>query len=239
MHDRQSVKSPGRAADVTRGVIRWGFKSVVFTVVFAACLFIASGDRGWGMAWVYLGVYLVNQIILALVLSPELLAERSGAQEGTKPWDLPLAIVAVIVLPLAMDVVAGLDHRHGWTASLSPGLQVAALVLMAAGIALTTWAMASNAFFSGLVRIQEDRGQTVVTGGPYRLVRHPGYVGGIVHHLAAPVMLGSWWALIPGGLGALLLVIRTALEDRTLQAELSGYREYAARVRYRLTPGIW
>jgi protein-S-isoprenylcysteine O-methyltransferase Ste14 len=99
--------------------------------------------------------------------------------------------------------------------------------------------MRANDFFSGTVRIQEDRGQTVATGGPYRWVRHPGYVGGILHHLAAPPMLGSFWALIPGVLGALALVARTALEDRTLYAELDGYAAYATRTRYRLVPWVW
>ncbi len=104
---------------------------------------------------------------------------------------------------------------------------------------MVEWATGSNAFFSLTVRIQKERGQAVVEGGPYRFVRHPSYVGGILFELAAPIMLGSWWALIPGGLDAVLFVIRTALEDKTLQAELDGYPAYTERTRYRLVPGVW
>jgi protein-S-isoprenylcysteine O-methyltransferase Ste14 len=118
-------------------------------------------------------------------------------------------------------------------------LQIAALVVAALGYALGTWAMGANAFFSKIVRIQKDRGHAVATGGPYRYLRHPGYLGTIVFELATPIMLGSLWALIPGGLGALLLIIRTVLEDRTLHEELDGYEKYAQKVRYRLLPGIW
>ena len=99
--------------------------------------------------------------------------------------------------------------------------------------------MASNRFFSSVVRIQKDRGHTVVTGGPYQFVRHPGYVGGILSALGTALLLGSWWAFVPTGLLVCVIVVRTALEDRTLQAELEGYRDYAGRVRYRLLPGIW
>jgi protein-S-isoprenylcysteine O-methyltransferase Ste14 len=104
---------------------------------------------------------------------------------------------------------------------------------------LLTWSMAANAFFAQTVRIQEDRGHTVATGGPYRYVRHPGYVGGILFQVATPLILGSVWALIPAGLTVCLTIIRTALEDRTLLEELDGYKEYAGRVRYRLLPGVW
>ena len=99
--------------------------------------------------------------------------------------------------------------------------------------------MAANAFFSAVVRIQDDRGHAVASGGPYRFVRHPGYSGSLAFELATPIMLGSLWALIPSGLNALLIVVRTALEDRTLNEELDGYREYAGQVRYRLLPGVW
>jgi protein-S-isoprenylcysteine O-methyltransferase Ste14 len=140
---------------------------------------------------------------------------------------------------IAKYILAGLDVRFEWTAQMPLTLQIAALVIAALGYALGTWAMAANAFFSKVVRIQEDRGHAVATGGPYRYVRHPGYTGTIASELATPIMLGSLWALIPGGLAALLFVIRTALEDRTLHEELDGYRDYARRVRYRLLPGIW
>jgi protein-S-isoprenylcysteine O-methyltransferase Ste14 len=141
--------------------------------------------------------------------------------------------------PLVIPIVAGLDFRFGWPPEVAIWLQVAGFVVYALGWALHLWAMAANRYHALVVRIQSDRGQTVVTGGPYRFVRHPTYVGGIVMTVAAALVLGAAWALIPGALGGLLLFIRTILEDRTLQRELDGYREYAARVRYRLLPGVW
>lgn len=227
------------STDITRGVARWIFKSIVYAVIFGLALFATSGDLRWGMGWVYLAIYVINQIILTLILPPDLLAERSKPQEGSKGWDIVLASVAALLMPIATYIVAGFDHGKGWSGIFSSVVQIVALVMMIGGIALASWAMAANKFFSGLVRIQTDRGHTVQTGGPYRFVRHPGYVGGILHHIAAPLMLGSWWALIPGGTGALLFIIRTALEDKTLQNELSGYAEYAQQTRYRLLPGIW
>ena len=138
-----------------------------------------------------------------------------------------------------MMIVAGLDERFGWSPQISVTLRLVALAIMVLGYIVSTWAMAVNRYYSAVVRIQKDRGQTVVSDGPYRLVRHPSYATGIVASLMIPILLGSLWALIPCGLGVLLTIIRTALEDRTLLEELDGYKEYAARVRYRLLPGVW
>lgn len=226
-------------SEVRRGVVRWIFKSSVYTVIFSLALFVPSGDLTWGWGWLYLGIYVINQIILTVILPPELLSERSKPQAGSKGWDIALAAVAALLAPLMVYLIAGLDRERGWSGALSPSAQIAALAVMVGGIALSDWAMATNRFFSGVIRIQADRGHTVETGGPYRFVRHPGYVGGILHHLAAPLLLGSWWALIPGGSGAMLFVLRTALEDATLQRELPGYAEYAQQTRYRLLPGVW
>jgi len=228
-----------QSAEIARGVARWIFKSIVYTVIFGLALFAPSGDWRWGMGWVYLAIYIINQVILTLILPRDLLSERSKPQEGSKGWDIILASVAALLMPIAVYIVAGFDHGKAWSKTFPPVMQVVALLVMVGGIALSDWAMAANKFFSGVIRIQGDRGHTVETGGPYRFVRHPGYVGGILHHIAAPLMLGSWWALIPGGIGALLFVIRTALEDKTLQQELPGYAEYAHRTRYRLLPGVW
>jgi len=143
------------------------------------------------------------------------------------------------IATLVRLIIAGLDQRYGWTSGIPLAAQIAALVVSALGYSLVVWATASNAFFSQIVRIQSERSHTVATGGPYRFVRHPAYVGTILTELAVPVLLASWWALIPGVLNAVLFVLRTALEDRTLQAELNGYADYACQVRYRLLPGIW
>ena len=160
------------------------------------------------------------------------------APPSSKKWDIWLTILGALLLPLILYVVAGLDRGAEWSA-LPFWLQVVALVGMVLGIAITDWAMWANRFFSGTVRIQEDRGHTVAAGGPYRAVRHPGYVGTLVFEVFTPLLLGSWWAWIPGLLSAVLLLVRTALEDRTLQEELEGYEAYARQVRYRLLPGLW
>jgi protein-S-isoprenylcysteine O-methyltransferase Ste14 len=140
---------------------------------------------------------------------------------------------------LVRYVVAGLDQRYGWTGGLPLAAQIGALALCVLGYAVFVWATASNTFFSQIVRIQSERGHAVVTGGPYRYVRHPAYAGAILYELAVPILLASWWAWIVSGLSAILLILRTALEDRTVQAELTGYADYARQVRYRLLPGIW
>jgi protein-S-isoprenylcysteine O-methyltransferase Ste14 len=136
-------------------------------------------------------------------------------------------------------IVAGLDQRYGWTSGFPLAAQIMALILCVLGYALFVWATASNTFFSQIVRIQFERGHSVATSGPYRYVRHPAYVGAILFELAVPILLASWWACIASGLNVLLLILRTALEDRTLQVELAGYVDYARQVRYRLLPGIW
>jgi protein-S-isoprenylcysteine O-methyltransferase Ste14 len=154
-------------------------------------------------------------------------------------WDRPLVGFVTLLGPVAIWVLSGLDARWGRSQSLPPGVSQAAIVLALLGYGLLTWSMASNKFFSGVVRIQEERGHQVATGGPYRIVRHPGYLAGVLVNLLTPLILNSLWALIPAGLVAAGLVLRTALEDHTLQAELDGYRDYSARVRFRLLPGIW
>jgi protein-S-isoprenylcysteine O-methyltransferase Ste14 len=193
-------------------------------------------------AWVFIGLYLVGisaNGVLLLRYSPDVVAERSRAGEGTKYWDKLVGGLWAVSYFVLMLVVAGLDARFGWTGPLPLGVHLAGAVAFALAFALISWSMVSNAYFATVVRIQTDRGHTVCDTGPYRHVRHPGYIGAIIQSLAAPLLLGSLWALIPGGLAALLMVIRTALEDRTLHMELEGYKDYARRVRFRLVPGIW
>jgi protein-S-isoprenylcysteine O-methyltransferase Ste14 len=169
---------------------------------------------------------------------PQLLAERTGPRKGAKSTDA--AIMGVVgLLTVGRSIIAGLDIRYGWTTAVPLALQLVTLVLAALSYALVIWATAANPFFSQIVRIQKERGHHVASGGPYRFVRHPAYVGSVVHELSVPIMLGSWWALIPGVVIFLLFVVRTALEDRTLRSELEGYHEYSQKVRYRLLPGVW
>jgi protein-S-isoprenylcysteine O-methyltransferase Ste14 len=211
---------------------------VVTYVVLAALLFASSGRLGWVWAWAYLGVGLAILVVNVIVMPAELIAERGQPRENVKRWDQVLSTVAGLPT-LALPIVAGLDERFAWSPPLGLAVHLLGLAVYVLGQGLFSWAMASNKYFSTLVRIQMDRGQTVATGGPYRYVRHPGYTGYSVFSLGTSLALGSLWALIPAGLTACLLVVRTALEDRTLQEELAGYREYARRVRYRLLPGIW
>jgi protein-S-isoprenylcysteine O-methyltransferase Ste14 len=150
-----------------------------------------------------------------------------------------IVIILNIWTPLGMLILAGLDVRFGWSPEIPLALQVTTLVLAVLGYLVSVWAAASNKFYGRFVRIQKERGHTVVTGGPYQYVRHPGYAGLIIFYFAAALALGSLWTLMLNGLASLLLVVRTALEDKTLLKELDGYREYAGRVRYRLLPGIW
>jgi protein-S-isoprenylcysteine O-methyltransferase Ste14 len=209
-------------------------------LVYALLLFIPAGRLDWTWAWVLLGLYLALIAVNAVVLfriNPETIARRAEA-EGQKGWDRVVGGLWAVA-GLAGLVVAGLDVRFGWTAPLPLGLHLAGAAGYTLGFALFSWAMASNAFFSTVVRVQAERGHRVCTTGPYRLVRHPGYVGAILQSLVAPLLLGSLWAFIPGLLAAGLMVVRTALEDRTLRAELDGYAAYARSVRFRLIPGVW
>jgi protein-S-isoprenylcysteine O-methyltransferase Ste14 len=131
------------------------------------------------------------------------------------------------------------DERYNWSPWIPPVLQIVALGVVAAGSLISVWAAAANKFYGHFVRIQTERGHYVISEGPYRYIRHPGYLGQIIFSLASALASGSLWALIPGGLFAALLVVRTVLEDRTLQEELEGYKEYTRRVRHRLIPCIW
>lgn len=242
MSANTSVERLQEKPDVKSGVRRWLIREILGSLFTAAILLGTAGRLDWVMAWVLVGVYLVWTGATALTViptNPEMLAERAGPKEGTKSWDM--AILSLVgVLEMVKYVVAGLDMRWGWSPQIPLALQLAGVVVaVLAYDVILVWAMAVNAFFAQTVRIQEERGHTVVTGGPYRYVRHPGYMGSILFQLATPLILGSWWAFIPAGLITLLTIIRTALEDKTLQAELGGYKEYAQRVRYRLLPGIW
>ena len=213
----------------------------IFIVVQAVILFLTAGRLTWTWAWVYLGMCLVTICINGVILlrtSPETIAERGQPQE-TQDWDKIVSGLWALFLYLALPLVAGLDVRSGWTRELSTAWNVAGAVVLAAGLGLSSWAMIANTYFSTAVRIQSDRGQTVCRTGPYRFVRHPGYVGFILQSLATPILLGSLPALIPGGTAAVLMIVRTFLEDRFLGAELPGYMDYVREVRYRLVPGIW
>ena len=241
----QEMKTDLRALNGKPGAVAALWKRIlqvmIGTVLQALVLFLSSGRLGWLSAWAYLAVYaglMAFNMFILLPRNPELMAERARMQEGTKAWDRVL-VPLVGYSPLLYLLVAGLDERFGWSLRLAAWTPFVALLLVALGYGLGVWVVASNPFFSGTVRIQMERGHTVVSTGPYRYVRHPGYVGTILYTLATPLLLGSLWALVPAGLTTCLVVVRTALEDKTLRQELDGYEEYACQVRYRLLPGIW
>lgn len=191
------------------------------------------------MAWTWLLTVLgcVGFNLLVLIrTNPEVLAERVELKQSDQKRDSILTWV-VAVFWVGLLVVAGLDERFDWSPSLPMWLPVVALIVWVLADLLFLWGMVVNKFFSRAVRIQNEH--TVISTGPYRYVRHPGYVGWNLMSLSPPLILGSLWALIPAVLAVAGMVVRTAWEDKLLHQELDGYREYAERVRYRLLPGIW
>jgi protein-S-isoprenylcysteine O-methyltransferase Ste14 len=213
----------------------------LMVLIQAFALFVSAWKWGWWNAWVYLVLYLVYLAFNAIILlgkHKDLVEERSQVGEGAKSWDKIIGIITGVG-GFAILILSGLDERFGWGGSVPFWVQLTAFALLGLSYPLFTWAMVSNKFFSTIVRIQKDRGHTVQTGGPYRFVRHPGYASLMVSYVSIPLALGSWWACIPMGVLVINLLVRTALEDRTLIKELDGYVDYAGRVRYRLVPGIW
>jgi len=211
---------------------------VIQYFMIALILFLTSGKLDWIWAWAYMGVNVVILAINSMVLSPELMAERGEIKENVEPWDRTVALIGSIIT-LVVIILPGFDLRFGWSPPLNPSVQILGLVFYALGMGLFTWSMVSNPFFSTSVRIQMDRDHIVATSGPYRFVRHPGYIGYCIAWIATALGLGSLWTIIPATFIVISIVIRTALEDRTLLQKLQGYREYADKVRYRLIPGIW
>jgi protein-S-isoprenylcysteine O-methyltransferase Ste14 len=241
MNSGASVEQPKGDVDLNKGMRKRARQLVVQTLAIGAIFFLSAGTFRWPGAWAYLAVYVVGIAINGVILlrvNPEVIAERAEVREETKGWDRVVTSVAMIFI-LAMFIVAGLDWRFGWSPAVPLWLWLAALVVLILGSAFSSWAMISNAYFATTVSIQEDRGHTVATGGPYQFVRHPAYSGWMLSTLATPLVLGSLWAYIPAGLVIISFVVRTALEDKTLRAELDGYEAYAEQVRYRLAPGLW
>ena len=230
----------GRGAMTPRAVL--GFAG--YLLIHPLVLFLAAGTIQWPIAWVYVAMSyaaVIGSRLLLLRRDPDLLRERARSAHApdAMEWDRPLALIVGALGPVIVQGVAGVDHRLHWPPALSLPSQLLSSVLVGAGYLLAVWAMLSNRYFSAVVRIQKDRGHTVVTAGPYGWVRHPAYLGGLVSGLALPAMLDAAWAWLPAILVALVLVVRTSLEDRALQDGLPGYVEYTRKVRYRLLPLVW
>jgi protein-S-isoprenylcysteine O-methyltransferase Ste14 len=222
-------------------LVRRVVQLMVMMAIQAVVLFASAGTLAWPAAWLYLALYVGSMIMAAAVIVPghrEVVEERGKGLAGAVSWDRYLATAQMFPL-LGILVVAGLAQRWGWEPRFPAWLVLVGAVLFIAGYAVALWAMAANRFFSQVVRIQTDRGHTVVTDGPYRVVRHPGYTGFIVSALGSALLLGSVWALLPWAAYLAVMVARTSLEDSTLARELSGYGEYRTSTRYRLVPHIW
>lgn len=225
--------------------VRVVLQLLVFIVLVPFLPLIISWKWNWWQAWVYALIAVFGFIVsraLAARRHPDLLSERVKfmQHEDTKPWDEVLARLVGLGGAL-IPLVAGLDAKYSWSeTNYSIWVELVALVFILIGYALGTWALLENRFSSGTVRIQKERGRHLVSTGPYAIVRHPGYAGALLTYFATPFLLDSPWTFVPVIFIMVVLVIRTALEDRTLQEELPGYKEYAMQTtRYRLLPWIW
>ncbi len=214
-----------------------------FVILLPFLPLLISGHWDWWEAWIYAAVSILGFVVsrlLAARRNPDIITERGRMldHEDTKDFDKKLAPLLGLGGLLIM-VVPGLEARLSPLVIFSLPLKAIMLLLIVAGYSLGAYALIENRFFSGVVRIQSERGHQVVSSGPYRWMRHPGYAGALLTYLATPFFLDSVWTLLPVLFTVAILIIRTSLEDRTLQEELPGYRDYAGKVRFRLLPGIW
>lgn len=223
------------------GVARLFARFGLTMTLFGLALFAPAGTWDWTAAWLYVGLYVAFAIPVGAWLfrtHPALLAQRlDWGRRAPKGWDRAL-MAALLPVFAALYVTAGLDRRFGWSQVGLPA-QAMAFALVGCFYVLLALVLRENSFLSRVVEVHPEAGHRVVTTGPYAVVRHPMYAGYLVWMLATPVALGSWPALAPASVMAAAMIVRTLLEDRTLHAELPGYAEYAARVRWRLLPGVF
>jgi protein-S-isoprenylcysteine O-methyltransferase Ste14 len=220
------------------------FSIIITHLSIPLILLVCGWDFSWWQAWVFFVLFVTAGIggrIWTEHRHPGILAERfkSLKAQDVKSWDKVIAPLMALSLSFPIVIVAGLDHHFAWSPPFPIWMNLLGLVLTTFGYAFAAWALIENRFFSSLVRIQKDREHEVCNRGPYRIVRHPGYAGNIWALPGIVLALGSVWTFIPVVIAVIIAVIRTELEDRTLQEELKGYKEYVQRVRYRLIPGIY
>ena len=223
--------------------VQW-IRLIITYLLIPLVLLVCGWDLGWWQAWVFSLLIVAAGVggrILAERRHPGLSAERQNIEniQEAKAWDKVLAPLMAISISFPLVIVAGLDHRYRWSPVIPLWINILGFILVAIGYILAVWALVENRFFSSVVRIQTERGHVVCDTGPYRIVRHPGYAGNILPLPGIVLALSSVWTVIPAVVALVIAILRTALEDRTLQEELPGYREYAHRVRYRLFPGIY
>lgn len=216
-------------------------RAILTPLFLILLIFPFAGRLDYWQGWVYI---ILNSLIVLVTVwilrdNPELISERLKPGQGMKDWDKWYYALSSPFY-FIMLIVSSLDSgRFGWSKPLPIGLYFVGILIYVLGQAIMLWAKAVNNYFSSVVRIQTERGQIVCQEGPYQYMRHPGYVGGILFGLSGPLVLGSWWGVIPALIAAIMLVIRTGLEDHMLQEELPGYTDYTDQVRYRLLPGVW
>ena len=211
--------------------------AVASTAAMGAILFLGAGKWDLPTFWAWLALTGALSVVGWLAIDPGLIRERLRPGPGGRD---SIVIYAGKLLVLAHLIIAGLDvGRFHWSVSSSTAVQIVSLVGYGVGFALAVWSMSVNRFFSTVIRLQEDRGHHIITGGPYAYVRHPGYTGICLGILFSGPALGSWLSVVPAVFFALLILRRTRLEDRFLHDHLQGYEQYAARVRYRLAPWVW
>jgi protein-S-isoprenylcysteine O-methyltransferase Ste14 len=218
------------------------FKVLVGVILLVAGPGLLAGHWDLPAVWVLFGLFAGFLLLAWFAIfrkDPALLRERQQSGPGAKRWDrIWLALYTMSLLGTLVVAILDVGRFH-WSDTVPLWLQALGFLCFAASLAFVGWAMAENTFFSEVVRIQRDRGHHVVKTGPYRVVRHPGYLGNAIAWPCTALAIGSWWALLPAMVVVALYVVRTALEDRTLQQELNGYVEYTQQVRYRLVPGLW
>jgi protein-S-isoprenylcysteine O-methyltransferase Ste14 len=227
------------------GRIKLLFRSILFILVILvgldAMLFLSAGTTEWPAAWIFTVLYsgfLVFFMLYTAYFDPQLLEERGKTAANVKSWDKTISFIYTFLL-LGMLILCGLDYgRFGWS-SVPIWVQIAGFTGILAGGVLIAWVIRENTFLSRYARIQDDRGQTVISSGPYQYVRHPMYAGSLFWFPCIPLYLGSWVGLVPGLAISILYVVRTCLEDRMLMEELPGYSTYAEKTRFRLIPGVW
>jgi len=205
-------------------------------LIMVIILFVSSGRLDWTMAWIFLVINFVFNLFAMLILNPLEIEKRWESTKLAKKWDLQI-MAPMGSFVFVSIIVAGLDMRLSWSQAPT-AIQVLSMTLYIIGYGLYIWAMASNKFFSHIAHIQGES-HTVAMGGPYKYVRHPGYLGSIIYLFAQPLMLGSFLALIPIFVSIILMIVRTSFEDRMLLEELPGYDEYVKHVHFRLLPGVW
>ena len=216
-------------------------RELIRPLIWGGLLFLSAGRLDWPSGWLLLGLtyaVLIPALIYLVRHNPAVVKARRRMGPGTEPFD-KVFLALWVSSGLGLMVLCALDAgRFGWS-QMPLGLQALGTVMLLAGMVVIYWSMAVNRFFEVSVRLQSDRDHQVCRDGPYRFVRHPGYSGALLGNFAMPLVLGSWWGLLPALAIGVLSVVRTLLEERTLKAKLEGYEDFTRETRYRLVPGVW